>query len=231
VHRVVGIADLQKHARRGCATAMSQRVIHNNNVGVVHMFICPLRWPARPMACGNSGIPPGALRRRSLRVSLGDFAFLIWGTAEVPGPHFERLQLVAQPDPRPSCPSTTGPPTMAAFGADGFRKRIRPGPSRLAVCRRPMDAVAEEPMVRRLSAGGRWIRTISPAIDKTPFGRAMWFPRAAPPARRATDPGRDRKILWGGRRGMATSSLHLTMECRDAPAERLEQVPRRPGPK
>src|SRR5438309_2277667 len=29
---------------------------------------------------------------------------------------------------------------------------------------------------------------------------------------------------------MATSSLHLTMECRDAPAERLEQIPRRPGP-
>src|SRR5437762_9870310 len=31
-------------------------------------------------------------------------------------------------------------------------------------------------------------------------------------------------------RGTATSSLHLTMECRDAPAERPEQVPRRPGP-
>ena len=30
---------------------------------------------------------------------------------------------------------------------------------------------------------------------------------------------------------MATSSLHLTMECRDAPAERPEQIPRRPGPK
>src|SRR6201984_2280874 len=29
---------------------------------------------------------------------------------------------------------------------------------------------------------------------------------------------------------MATSSLHLTMECRDAPAERPEQIPRRPGP-
>ena len=28
----------------------------------------------------------------------------------------------------------------------------------------------------------------------------------------------------------ATSSLHLTMECRDAPAERPEQIPRRPGP-
>jgi hypothetical protein len=30
---------------------------------------------------------------------------------------------------------------------------------------------------------------------------------------------------------MATSSLNLTMECRDAPAERLEQVPRCSGPK
>ena len=29
---------------------------------------------------------------------------------------------------------------------------------------------------------------------------------------------------------MATSSLHLTMECRDAPAEGPEQIPGRPGP-
>ena len=43
--------------------------------------------------------------------------------------------------------------------------------------------------------------------------------------------GPDRETLWGGRRGVATSSLHLTMECRDAPAERPEQVPRRPGSK
>jgi hypothetical protein len=30
-------------------------------------------------------------------------------------------------------------------------------------CRRPIDAAAEEPMVRRLSAGRRRIRTIGPA--------------------------------------------------------------------
>jgi hypothetical protein len=39
-----------------------------------------------------------------------------------------------------------------------------------------------------------------------------------------------KETLWGGRQGMATLSLHVTMECRNAPAERLEQVPRRPGP-
>src|SRR6516164_3457367 len=41
--------------------------------------------------------------------------------------------------------------------------------------------------------------------------------------------GTDRSYGVGGEE-VATSSLHLTMECRDAPAERPEQVPRRPGP-
>jgi hypothetical protein len=40
----------------------------------------------------------------------------------------------------------------------------------------------------------------------------------------------DREMLSGGRRGMATSSLHVTIACHDVPAERPEQVPRRPGP-
>jgi hypothetical protein len=44
------------------------------------------------------------------------------------------------------------------------------------------------------------------------------------------DRGTDRSYGVGGEE-VATSSLHLTMECRDAPAERPEQVPRRPGPK
>jgi hypothetical protein len=39
--------------------------------------------------------------------------------------------------------------------------------------------------------------------------------------------GTERRYGAGGEE-MATSSLHLTMECLDAPAERLEQVPRRP---
>jgi hypothetical protein len=39
------------------------------------------------------------------------------------------------------------------------------------------------------------------------------------------------RCYGAGGEEMAASSLHLTMECRNAPAERLEQVPRRPGPK
>jgi CubicO group peptidase (beta-lactamase class C family) len=39
------------------------------------------------------------------------------------------------------------------------------------------------------------------------------------------------EMLWGGRRGWQFRRLHQSMECRDAPAERFEQVPRRPGPK
>ena len=38
-------------------------------------------------------------------------------------------------------------------------------------------------MVRRLPAGGRWIRTIGPAREKLHSG-AMWFPRTASPASR-----------------------------------------------
>ena len=40
-----------------------------------------------------------------------------------------------------------------------------------------------------------------------------------------------RRDAMGRAARMATSSLNQPMECRDAPAERLEQVPRRPGPK
>jgi hypothetical protein len=39
------------------------------------------------------------------------------------------------------------------------------------------------------------------------------------------------RCYGAGGEEMATSSLHKPMECRDAPAERLEQVPRRRGPK
>jgi hypothetical protein len=40
-----------------------------------------------------------------------------------------------------------------------------------------------------------------------------------------------RRCYGAGGEDVATSSLHEPMECRDAPAERPEQVPRRPGPK
>src|SRR4051812_27938756 len=39
------------------------------------------------------------------------------------------------------------------------------------------------------------------------------------------------RCYGAGGEDVATSSLHEPMECRDAPAERPEQVPRRPGPK
>src|SRR5215469_529633 len=39
------------------------------------------------------------------------------------------------------------------------------------------------------------------------------------------------EMLWGGRRGWQFRRLHQSMECRDAPAERFEQVPRAPGPR
>jgi DNA end-binding protein Ku len=39
------------------------------------------------------------------------------------------------------------------------------------------------------------------------------------------------EMLWGGRRGWQFRRLHQSMECRDAPTERFEQVPRRPGPR
>jgi hypothetical protein len=43
--------------------------------------------------------------------------------------------------------------------------------------------------------------------------------------------GRIGEMLWGGRRGWQFRRLHQSMECRDAPTERFEQVPRRPGPR
>jgi hypothetical protein len=42
---------------------------------------------------------------------------------------------------------------------------------------------------------------------------------------------RSGEMLWGGRRGWQFRRLHQSMECRDAPTERFEQVPRRPGPR
>ena len=44
-----------------------------------------------------------------------------------------------------------------------------------------------------------------------------------------THPSGTERFYGAGGEEMATSSLHEPMECRDAPAERLEQIPRRPG--
>ena len=40
-----------------------------------------------------------------------------------------------------------------------------------------------------------------------------------------------REMLWGGRRGWQFRRLHQSMECRDVPAERFEQVPGGAGPR
>ena len=42
---------------------------------------------------------------------------------------------------------------------------------------------------------------------------------------------RTREMLWGGRRGWQFRRLHQSMECRDASAERFEQVPGGAGPR
>src|SRR6516162_8827345 len=69
------------------------------------------------------------------------------------------------------------------------------------------NAAAQGPKVGGLSAGGKWIRT----IGSIPLHR--------------------REMLWGGRRGWQFRRLHQSMECRDASAERFEQVPGGAGPR
>jgi uncharacterized membrane protein YeiH len=70
-------------------------------------------------------------------------------------------------------------------------------------------------------------RLRSPVLLFDAAGLALF---AVAGAQKALAFGLDREMLWGGRRGMATSSLHVTIACHDVPAERPEQVPRRPGP-
>ena len=57
------------------------------------------------------------------------------------------------------------------------------------------------------------------------------FPDAGTDASNPVPSSGERRDAMGRAARMATSSLHQPMECRNAPAERLEQVPRRPGPK
>src|SRR6516164_714545 len=49
--------------------------------------------------------------------------------------------------------------------------------------------------------------------------------------RSSNPPPSSGEMLCGGRRGWQFRRLHQSMECRDASAERFEQVPRRPGPR
>jgi hypothetical protein len=80
------------------------------------------------------------------------------------------------------------------------------------------------------TGGGRWILTFRPPRDQCLS--EMVEPCAETTLRARTEflRGGTNRCYGAGDEKMATSSLHLTMECRDAPAERLEQIPRHPGP-
>jgi hypothetical protein len=75
------------------------------------------------------------------------------------------------------CAACHGPHTRGK--RPGFRPRQANSRERRTVCWREMDS-------------NHWSRH-----GETPFGRAMWFPRTAPPARRGTDPERDEKFESG----------------------------------
>jgi hypothetical protein len=62
---------------------------------------------------------------------------------------------------------------------------------------------------------------------------AVWFTAQSAGKLGRLDPRTSSRgeMLWGGRRGWQFRRLHQSMECRDAPTERFEQVPRRPGPR
>ena len=111
----------------------------------------------------------------------------------------------------------------------------------------------------RLSAGERWIRTSGSAYDANAglrrksaasaacrrgssaaavggdqFRRKVKSPNRALIARGtgSSNPSpSSREMLWGGRRGWQFRRLHQSMECRDVPAERFEQVPGGAGPR
>jgi hypothetical protein len=66
-----------------------------------------------------------------------------------------------------------------------------------AICANDMDLIDQGRPLPFPDGYGRWIRTISPATEKLPLGRAMWLPRTAAPARRGTDPEGDEKFASG----------------------------------
>ena len=108
----------------------------------------------------------------------------------------------------------------------------------------------------RLTAGGEWMRTfgfraemglasrdhprrgrrsgdghVANAVGIRP-GVCPDYPPALVRGTRSLNPSPSGgEMLWGRRRGWQFRRLHQSMECRDAPAERSEQVPRAPGPR
>ena len=136
----------------------------------------------------------------------------------------------------------------------GYRRA--PAARSAAATRAPMSWFAWTKTLRL----GKWIRTIGPALAKglsavaerrsrtDKLDRSLSTGRLARrqwSAARDLSPGpspsggtdgsnplpSSGEMLWGGRRGWQFRRLHQSMECRDAPAERFEQVPRAPGPR
>jgi hypothetical protein len=69
-------------------------------------------------------------------------------------------------------------------------------------------------------------------LDATQKGRKpASFDSSHPRAGSSNPVPSRREMLWGGRRGWQFRRLNQSMECRDAPAERFEQVPGCPGPR
>jgi hypothetical protein len=118
--------------------------------------------------------------------------------------------------------------------------------TRLAVRRHPRNGAAPAALsatINRISVRSAWSLHHSDTPELSPgnaicnraevegmckllhTGDVFWPSSGDPPPR-----GTDRCYGAGGG-DMATSSLHQSMECRDAPAERFEQVPRAPGPR
>jgi len=86
------------------------------------------------------------------------------------------------------------------------------------------------PASRSVCRGWRLLDdTPASRVDRPHIGGSQ-ASRGAEPEVRIQLPPAERDAMGRAAR-MATSSLNQPMECRDAPAERLEQVPRRPGPK
>jgi hypothetical protein len=155
----------------------------------------------------------------------------------------KRRARFSEPDPNSKTTGIIKPPTSPAvrYWNMARQRYYRPSARCCRVLRvsadraaRPGPHTREKPRWREMDSNHRY------RIRNNPF----WLPRSVPQFAfrnknrlfRAGDRwfesiSLQRRDAMGRAARMATSSLHQPMECRDAPAERLEQVPRRPGPK
>ena len=149
-----------------------------------------------------------------------------------------RRELVLMPHCRPL-------PTVGKPAELGVKHELRDW---LASCNSHADRGAQ--VRSRLRAGGKWIRTISPALAKSLSAVAerrtrtdklervikhrssletTMVGRGASPQGRLFLGGTDRRYGAGGEEWQLCRCI-FSMECRDARAERPEQIPRRSGP-